>query len=175
MPLDGVCLWSPAVPSSCLGTETSVKDISPAQLGQRSKRSNTWGEITQSHAASASSFPLDTGHMLSLGLQAIFRLAFFFPLSWKLVSSISRYLATYYFYDLSQKAYKEKCFYESAHFHLTLHLNQTVWTLRWNKFCGQCHFGIFHFGEGLHILNTSIIAGFVHFFNMVFVIQRIFC
>lgn len=78
MPLDGVCLWSPAVPSSCLGTETSVKDISPAQLGQRSKRSNTWGETTQSHAASASSFPLDTGHMLSLGLQAIFRLAFFF-------------------------------------------------------------------------------------------------
>lgn len=74
--LPTVCLLSLEAPSGCLGTGTSMEDTTPVQLGQRSKCSNTRGKTTQSHATSV--FPLDTGHMLSLGLQTIFRLSFFF-------------------------------------------------------------------------------------------------
>lgn len=87
-----------------LGTGTSVKDISPAQLGQRSKRSNTPGkDHTKSCCKCFPSFPLDTGHMFSLGLQAIFRLSlkkyfFFFYFIVNVFFKCFLYLATYYFY-----------------------------------------------------------------------------
>lgn len=74
-----VCQQSPAVPSCCLGVGTSVKDASPALWGQRSKHSNTWGKNTQVIlCCKRFFFPLDTGHVLSLGLQIIFRLSSLF-------------------------------------------------------------------------------------------------
>lgn len=172
MPLDGVCLWSPAVPSWGLGLLWRTFHLLSWAKGQ-----NVAIPGERPHKVTLqvlSFFPLDTGHMLSLGLQAIFRLSSFF---FNVKVCFKHFLISCYilFLWLSQKAYKEKCFYESDHFHFTLHLHQTVWILQWNKFCGQCHFGIFHFGEGLHNSQYFHNCRFCSFFYIVFVIQRIFC
>ena len=106
-------------------------------------------------------FPWTQGTRLLLDCRQFLDGCFFFMVK----ISFKHFLISCYilFLWLSQNAYKEKCFYGSTHFHFTLHWNQIVWTHQWGEFCGQCHFGIFHFREGLHILDASVIAGFVHF------------
>lgn len=89
--------------------------------------------------------------------------SFFLTLLWKFVSSISWYHVTYYFLWFSQHAYKEMFFYEVLTSILLCIEIKLGWTLQWNTFFGQCHFRIFHLSEELRILNTSIIAGCVHF------------
>lgn len=175
MPLDAwVCLRSLAVPSSCRGTATCGKDLTPAQVAQRSEtqqyqggRGGTKEVMLQVPPAS----PLDLGHQLALGLQTIFRpISFPSPFYFIVNISLRRFLVSHdvLFLWLRRHPHKEKCFHESAHVHLPLHLNQVVWTPQWKEFCGQCRFGIFHFGEGWRILDTCVIAGFVHFFCIVF-------
>lgn len=109
-------IWSgsvstvPCIPAGLRGIETYVKGISPVQLGQRSKRSNTWGKTTQSHTASA--FPLSPytqGTCFFLDCRQFFY-SFFLTLLWKFVSNISWYHVTYYFLWFSQHAYKEMFF-----------------------------------------------------------------
>lgn len=175
-----ICLQSPARPTRALGLLWRTFRLLSWAKGENVAILR--GKTTQSHAASAffPSFPLDTGHMFSLGLQAIFRLSlkkkfFFFLLYCECFFQVFLVSCYILFWCLSQNAYKEKCFCESAHFHFTLHLNQIVWTLQWNKFCGQCHFGIFHFSEGFTHLQYFHNCRFCSFFYIVFVIQRIFC
>lgn len=77
----------PTIPGSPIqlpGNGTSTKDISPVQLGQRSKCSNTRGKITQSHATSV--FPLSPRHRahafswIADNFQIYLSLSFFFKL-----------------------------------------------------------------------------------------------